>query len=168
MLFLVLRSLIGVIGTYIISYKTASKRFNYLIAELLRSHARALVALKYNDVKDNADIVKEKIYMDFTNLKSTYISALGEFSKSRKKLEMLWPVIFSLEHMSYLLSQYYKNSEKLSLDENQLAELLFIYVRMANDIEQQREIKYKKINEIDKISDLCKELNRFQEAYIMI
>lgn len=160
-------SLIGVIGTYIISYKSASKRFNYLIAELLRSHARALVDLQYNNVKDNVDIVKEKIYMDFTNLKSTYISALGEFSKSRKKLEMLWPAIFSLEHMSYLLSQYYKNSERLSLNEDQLAELVLIYIRMASDIEQQKEIKYRKINEIDKISDLCKELNIFQEAYRM-
>lgn len=161
-------SLIGVIGTYIISYKSASKRFNYLIAELLRSHARALVDLQYNHVKDNGDIVKEKIYVDFTNLKSTYISALGEFSKSRKKLEMLWPAIFSLEHMSYLLSQYYKNDEKLSLDEDQLAELVLIYIRIASDIEQQKEIEYRKIDEIDKISDLCKELNIFQEAYRII
>lgn len=161
-------SLIGVIGTYIISYKSASKRFNYLIAELLRSHARALVYLQYNDVKDHINIVKEKIDMDFSNLKTTYISALGEFSKSRKKLEMLWPAIFALEHMNYLILQYYDNNEKLSLDEKKLAELILIYVRMANDIEQQKQIKYSKVNEIEEISELCKELNMFQEAYIII
>lgn len=161
-------SLIGVIGTYIISYKSASKRFNYLIAELLRSHARALVYLQYNDVKDDIAIVKEKIEMDFSNLKTTYISALGEFSKNRKKLEMLWPAIFALEHMNYLISQYYEKNKKISLDEKKLAELLLIYVRMANDIEQQKQIKYSEIKEINEISDLCKELNRFQEAYIIV
>lgn len=161
-------SLIGVLGTYIISYKSASKRCNFLIAELLRSHARALVYLQYNDVKDGISIVKEKIDMDFSNLKTTYISALGEFSKSRKKLEMLWPAIFALEHMNYLLLQYYEKSKQLSLDEKQLSELILIYVRMANDIEQQKPIKYSKVNEIDEISELCKELNVFQEAYTII
>lgn len=160
-------SLIGVLGTYIISYKSASRRFNYLIAELLRSHARALVYLKDNDEKEKINIIREKINMDYVNLKTTYISALGEFSKSRKRLETLWPAFLALEHMSYLLCQYCIQREKLILNEEELADLVLVYVRMANDIEQQKEIKYQEIKEIEQISELCKELNIFQEAYII-
>lgn len=162
---IIIGSLIGVVGTYIISYKSASKRINYLIAELLRSHARVLVYLQYSDEEHNGSIIKQKLDMDFDNLKMAYTYALGEFSKESKKLDRLWPAFFALEHMSYLLSKYCMDKGKLTLDEKQLGELILVYIRMANDIEQNREIQYKNIKEIEEISELCRELSLFQEAY---
>lgn len=162
---IIIGSFIGVIGTYIISYKSASKRLNYLIAELLRSHARVLVYLQYSDEEHNGSMIKQKLDMDFDNLKMAYTYALGEFSKESKKLDMLWPAFFALEHMSYLLSKYCIDKGKLTLDEKQLGELVLVYIRMANDIEQNREIQYKNVQEIEEISELCRELRLFQEAY---
>ena len=153
---IVIGSFIGVVGTYIIGYKSASKRIHFLMAELLRSHGRALVYLNYNEEDNRKSIIKEKLDMDFDNLKTTYISALGEYSKDKEKFEMLWPAFFALEHMSYLLSQYCADKEKLDLNEEELAELLLTYVRMANDIEQQRNIKYREVDDIKQISELCK------------
>lgn len=54
---------------------------------------------------------------------------------------------------------------ELTLDEKQLGELILVYIRMANDIEQNREIQYKNVQEIEEISELCRELSLFQEAY---
>ena len=162
---IIIGSLIGVVGTYIISYKSASKRINYLIAELLRSHARVLVYLQYSDEEHNGSMIKQKLDMDFDNLKMAYTYALGEFSKESKKLDRLWPAFFALEHMSYLLSKHCIDKGKLTLDEKQLGELVLVYIRMANDIEQNREIQYKNVQEIKEISELCRELSLFQEAY---
>ena len=162
---IIIGSIIGIVGTYIISYKSASKRLNSLIAELLRSHARVLVYLQYNHKTDENSIIKQKLDMDFDNLKMAYTYALDELSKKSKKLARLWPAFFALEHMSYLLSKYCVEKGKLNLDEQQLGELVLVYIRMANDIEQNREIQYKKIKKIEEISELCNELSLFQEAY---
>lgn len=156
-------SLIAFIGTYIISFKSASKRVPNLTANLLMSHMRALVFLNYNDKKEEIINVKEKISMDFMNLEVAYTAALGEFSSSSKKLEIFWPAFSSLEHMSYLLS-YFMIEKKLNLSDEDLSKLILIYARMANDIEQGNKIYYKEEIFIKEISEYCNEFNMFQEA----
>ena len=160
---IVVGSLIGFIGTYIISFKSASKRVPILTANLLMSHARALTFLNYNDKKEDMISIKERISMDFMNLEVAYTAALGEFSRSSKKFEMLWPAFSSLEHMSYLLT-YFMSKSKLNLSDKDLSKLVLTYVRTANDIEQGNKIKYKEEIFIEEIPEYCNEFNTLQEA----
>ncbi len=160
---IVVGSLIGFIGTYIISFKSASKRVPILTANLLMSHARALTLLNYNNKKEEMISIKERISMDFMNLEVAYTAALGEFSRGSKKFEMFWPAFSSLEHMSYLLS-YFMSKNRLNLSDEDLSKLVLIYIRMANDIEQGNNIKYKEKIFIEEIPEYCNEFNMLQEA----
>lgn len=161
---IVVGSAIGLIGTYIIGRKSASSRLPDLMAKLLRSHSRALVFLASNNYKNDTSHIKEKMEIDFINFKMAYNTALGEIPNNEEMLEMMWPAVYSLEHISYLLTQYCTEKGHLNLSEEELAKLIFIYETMANSIEQKNAIQPRNIPIINDISEFCEEINRLQEA----
>ncbi|OOM71030.1 inner membrane protein YccS [Clostridium puniceum] len=161
---IVVGSVIGLIGTYIIGRKSASSRLPDLMAKLLRSHARVLVFLAANNNDKNTSIIKEKLEIDFMNFKMAYNTALGEIPNNEEMLEMLWPAFYSLEHISYLLAQYCTEKEHLKLSDEELSQFILIYETIANNIEQKNSIQLRKISIINEISELCEEINRLQEA----
>lgn len=161
---IIVGSAIGLIGTYIIGRKSASSRLQDLIVKLLHSHSRVIVFLASNNNKNSTSIVKEKMEIDLMNFKMAYNTALGEIPNNEEMLEMMWPVFFSLEHISYLLAQYCTEKGHLSLSDEELAQLILIYETMANDIEQKNAIQPRKISVINEIPELCEEINMLQEA----
>ena len=66
--------------------------------------------------------MKEKMGVDLMNLKMAYNTALGEVPRNEEMLEMLWPVFFSLEHISYLLDKYCTTKKYLNLSDDELAQ----------------------------------------------
>lgn len=154
---------IGLIGTYIIGRKSASSRLPDLMVKLLRSHARMLVFLASNNESDT-NLINEKMEIDLINFKMAYNTALGEIPNNEEMLEMMWPAFFSLEHISFLLSQYCTEKGQLNLPDEELAQVLLVYETMANDIEQKNEIQTRKVSVINEIPEFCEEINMLQEA----
>jgi len=157
-------SAIGLIGTYIIGRKSASSRFPDLMVKLLHSHSRVLVFLASNNNENNTSLIREKMEIDLMNFKMAYNTALGEIPNNQEILEMMWPAYFTLEHISYLLTQYCTEKGCLNFSDEELGQIILIYETMANDIEQKNVIQPRKISIIDEIPEFCDEINRLQEA----
>jgi uncharacterized membrane protein YccC len=160
-------SMIGLIGTYIIGHRSASSRLPDLMVKLIRSQARVLVRLASNNKGNNSDNtkwIKEKMETNLMNFKMAYTTALGEIPNNDEMLEMMWPVFFSLEHISYLLYQTCEAKGYLSLSDEDLAQLLLVFETMATAIEQKQVIQPKKIPIMDEMPKICKEINMLQEA----
>ncbi|MBV7274700.1 FUSC family protein [Clostridiaceae bacterium UIB06] len=164
---IIIGSIIGLIGTYIIGRRSASSRLPDLMVKLIRSQARALVRLKSNGKGNNSDNMKwirEKMSINLTNFKMAYTTALGEIPNNQEMLELMWPVVFSLEHVSYLLDNASATKGYLSLSDENLAQLLLVFETMATSIEQRLPIQPKKVPIMDEIPKICIELNALQNA----
>lgn len=160
-------SMIGLIGTYLIGHRSASSRLPDLMVKLIRSHARVLVRLASNRKGNNSDStkwIKEKMQINLMNFKMAYNTALGEIPNNEEMLEMMWPAVFSLEHISYFLDHCCTTKGYLSLSDENLAQLLLVFETMAAAIEQKQVIQPKKISTIKEIPKICKEINVLQEA----
>ena len=164
---IVIGSMIGLIGTYLIGHRSASSRLPDLMVKLIRSHARVLVRLASNQKENNSDStkwIKEKMQINLMNFKMAYNTALGEIPNNEKMLEMMWPAVFSLEHISYLLDHCCRAKGYLSLSDENLAQLLLVFETMATAIEQKQVVQSKKIPIINEIPKICEEINILQEA----
>ncbi|MDF2885050.1 MAG: hypothetical protein K0R54_5621 [Clostridiaceae bacterium] len=161
---IIVGSAIGLIGTYIIGRKSASSRLPDLMAKLLRSHSRMLVFLASNNSDNDTNMIREKMEIDHMNFKMAYNTALGEIPNNEEMLEMMWPAFYSLEHISYLLTQYCSEKGHINIKDEELAQLILIYETMANDIEQRNTIKPRTVEVINEISELCEEINNLQSA----
>ncbi|SFD16812.1 FUSC family protein [Clostridium uliginosum] len=160
-------SMIGLIGTYLFGHRSASSRLPDLMVKLIRSQARVLVRLASNrkgNNSDNTKWIKEKMEINFMNFKMAYNTALGEIPNNEEMLEMMWPVFFSLEHISYLLDHYCTTKGSLSLSDENLAQLLLVFETMAAAVEQKQVVQPKKVSIIKEIPKICKEINVLQEA----
>ena len=165
---IVVGSLIGLIGIYIFGRRSASSRLKDLIVKLIHSQKNLLVLLSTNDKEINNKKIKdmkEKMGVDLMNLKVAYNTALGEVPRNEEMLEMLWPVFFSLEHISYLLSKYCETKKYLNLSDEELAQLLLVLEKIAISIEQGIDIKPKKVPNIKEISQICEEFNSIQRVF---
>jgi len=164
---IVIGSMIGLIGTYLISHRSASIRLPDLMVKLIRSQARVLVRLASNregNSSANTKWIKEKMEINLMNFKTAYTTALGEIPNNEEMLDMLWPAFFSLEHISYLLDQSCSTIGSLNLSDENLAQLLLIFETMATSIEQKQAVHPKEIPIIDEMPKICKEINILQEA----
>lgn len=160
-------SVIGLIGTYIIGRRSASSRLPDLMVKLIRSQARMLVRLTTNSKGKNSENTKwinEKMKINLMNFKMAYITASGEIPNDQEMLDMMWPAVFSLEHVSYLLEQAAIAQGYLNLSDEDLAQLLLVFETMATAIEQRLPVQSKKIPIMDEIPKICKEINMLQEA----
>lgn len=160
-------SAIGLIGTYIIGHSSASSRLPGLVTKLIRSQSQVLVRLTSNNEQDrSSDInwIKEKLQINLMNLKMAYTTALGEIPNNKEMLEIMWPAIFSLEHITYLLDQSCAAEGYLKLSDDDLAQLLLVLEKMAVAIEQKQLVQPIKLIIIDEMPKLCKEINQLQEA----
>lgn len=158
-------ALIALVGVYIIGRKSASSRLPGLISKLVRSECQVLVRLASNRDGNINDTrwISEKMEINLSNLKLAYATALGEIPNNKEKLDMLWPVISSLEHISYLFS---KDCEigYLKLSDKELSELLLVFETMATSIEQKREVEIKVVPSVKEIPKVCEELVNLQNV----
>ncbi|WP_238885569.1 FUSC family protein [Clostridium sp. YIM B02551] len=163
----IIGSMIGLIGTYLIGHHSASSRLRNLMVKLIRSQSRMLVRLTTNkdgNNNENTNWIKEKMNINLVNFQMAYNTALGEIPNDEKMLEMMWPAFFSLDRTSYLLNQSYKAKGYINLSDEELAQLLLVFETMATAIEQKQLVQPKKIHAMDEISKICDEINILQES----
>jgi uncharacterized membrane protein YccC len=160
-------SAIGLIGTYIIGRSSASSRLPGLASKLIRSQARVLVRLASNREGSSNDPtiwIKEKMNLNLTNLKMAYTTALGEVPNDEELLEILWPAVTSLEHISYLLESVCIEKGRLDISDEELAQLLLVLEAMATSVEQSQQVQPKKVPVIQGVHKICEEINTLQNA----
>lgn len=159
-------SMIGLIGTYLIGRKSASNRLSGLIAKLIRSQARCLVRLQVNQENEqNQDLlwIKNQMEINLGNLKLAYHTALGEIPRNQERLERMWSVIASLEHLSYLLTMAIQGKGYLPLSEKELAQMLVVLEKMAMELEQDHGLTKMKQLELPTIATIANEINHLQK-----
>lgn len=157
---------IGLIGTCILSRRSASSRLPNLMMELIHSQSQLLVRLTSNKITQNTKAtkaIKEKMQMNLMNFKLAYSTALEE-SSNQKNLEILWPAIFSIEHISYLLDKYCTNKGYLNLSDEDLSKLLLSLEAMVVSIHENQLVKPKRVPILNEIPIICGEINQLQEA----
>lgn len=103
---------------------------------------------------------------NLTNLRIVYSTALGEISNKRNKkwLERLWPVIFSIEQLGYLLLSAAKQSKRPILKEDVLAQFLLVFEMMAKAAKQQTPPITRNIPEISDFQQIQREIGKLQIA----
>lgn len=130
----VIGSAIGLLGVYLVGRKSASSRIPDQLSKTLRSQVQYLIVL-FSDQGENFDPLKsrERIKMrtNLNNLKTLYNTASGEIPANRKALDYYWPVVFSIEHLSYLLENNAKELNRSILPDDKLAQILFAFESMA-------------------------------------
>ena len=81
---------------------------------------------------------------------------------------MMWPIVFVLEQINYLLAQYSINEEIINISNKQLEDIVFVYESMANNIELGTKMDYREIKIYNGMESLCKEINSLQEYIVKI
>jgi hypothetical protein len=166
---IVVGSMIGLIGTYLIGHRSASSRLPNLMVKLLYCQSQLIVLLAYSKKEDNSHntklkLAKEKMEINLMNFTMAYTTALGEIPNNEARLEMLWPAVFSLEQISYLLDQRCMRNEYLNTSDEDLAQLLLVFETMAVYIKRQEPVTPRKVPILDDMPRIRQEINRLQEA----
>ena len=82
-------------------------------------------------------------------------------------LELIWPAIASLEHISYLIGKNFEGTEHVKLPDQDLAQILMVLEKIATTVEQKHVLKDIRKLEIAEIPKICKEINNLQETLSM-
>lgn len=158
---------IGLIGTFLIGRRSASSRLPHLIAKTIRSQMQFIVLLfsvQGDEINFEESRERRKMHTNLTNLKIVYTTALGEIPNNKKVLEFLWPVIFSMEHLEYLLEFSPKQANRPMLSDASLAQLLLVFEAMAKSAEQKQLPVSKLVPEITGFPQIEKEIRDLQKA----
>lgn len=70
--------------------------------KLIRSQSKVLIWMASNmktKKEDSAIKLIEKMEISLINFKTAYNTALGEIPNNEEMLDMMWPAVFSLEHI---------------------------------------------------------------------
>ena len=101
---------------------------------------------------------------NLVNLQTLYQTASGEVPVDNKALDYYWPVIFSIVQLSYLLQKYSTNDNRPVLLDEDLAQILFIFEKMANAIDRKVSPMIRQVPEIDGYESIQKEIITLQKA----
>lgn len=161
---------IGLVGTLLIGRRKASSLLPHLIAKTIRSQQQYLLTL-FSDHRKNLELKqsleRRKMQTNLSNLKIVYTTATGEIPSNKTKLEYMWPVIFSIEQVGYLLESCLKSSRCPILPDTTLSQLLLVFETMAKSAEQKALLGKKQIPEINGFPQLEKEIRELQDALQM-
>lgn len=163
----IIGSLIGLIGVWLIGRKSASSRIPHFISKTIRSQAQFLLVL-FSEQGDgiNARESNElrKMRINLMNLKTLYNTASGEIPVNRESLKYYWSIIFSIEHLAYLLEDCSKMERRPILSDKALSQLLYACETMANAANRKRPSSKKVIPEIEGFQSIQNELVNLQKA----
>ncbi|MGG4494664.1 FUSC family protein [Brevibacillus reuszeri] len=158
---------IGLIGTALIGRRKASSLLPHFIAKTIRSQQQYLFTL-FSEHRNGIDVIesseRRKMQTNITNLKLVYETAIGEIPRNKVALEMMWPVIFSIVQIGYLLEACLKATNCPILSDETLSQLLLVFETMAKSAEQNGVIPMKLVPEIQGFSKLQKEIADLQDT----
>ncbi|MEH7118126.1 FUSC family protein [Neobacillus vireti] len=163
----IIGSVIGLIGVWLIGRKFASSHIPYIIGKTIRSQAQVLLALfseqgKGFDARESKELRKMRI--NINNLKTLYNTASGEIPVKRETLDYYWSIVFSIEHLGYLLEDCSKKESRPILSDNVLAQLLYACETMAKTASIKRSSSKKIIPEIEGYPSIKNELINLEKA----
>ncbi len=160
-------SAIGLIGVWLIGRRSASSRLPHLLTKTIRSQAQFLLIL-FSDqgVGFNATESREQIKMqtNITNLRTLYSTAIGEIPVNQQAVDYYWPILFSIEHLGYLLENCAKIDNRPILSDETLSQLLYVCETMANAAARKRVPSTKTIPEIEAFPSIQNELINLQKS----
>ena len=163
---------IGIIGVLLVGRRPASTRLPHLIARTIRSQSQLFFMLfseQKSEIHFDESIKQNKMRTNLTNLKTVYTTALGEIYDNKEALELLWPTIFSIEQLGYLLDSSLKLSKRLILSDENLAQFLLVFETMATTVEQQFFPKNKnRVPKMEGFSKIQKEIISLQDALQLV
>lgn len=144
----IIGALIGLIGTYLISKKSASSRLPKLIKKVLGSQSDILEKLNMiNEISlEEIQSIKEKKDIYFNNFKTTYITAMGEIHSDIEAIEDMWIVFSGLENMNHILDYYLVEDKNLELSKYNIDKLKNINKEIKKEIEKNNFLKDKIFN----------------------
>jgi len=160
-------SIIGLLGVWLVGRRSASSRLPHLISKTIRSQAQFLVILFSDQGKGfNARESREvnKMKTNIFNLKTLYNTALGEIPADRNALDYYWTVVFSVEHLGYLLEDCAKTGTRRFLTDEILAQLLYVCEKMAIAADLNRAPTIRKVPEIEEFPSIQNEILNLQKA----
>ncbi|WP_316572276.1 FUSC family protein [Neobacillus sp. YIM B06451] len=161
-------SIVGLIGVFFVGRRSASSRVPHLITKTIRSQAQFLLVL-FSDQGTgfNARKSKERMKMrtNLNNLKTLYDTAAGEIPVDKKSLEYYWPVIFSIDHLGYLLENCSKTEQRPILSDQTLSQLLYVCETMANAADRKLSPSIKNVPEIEGFPSIRNELIHLQKSF---
>jgi uncharacterized membrane protein YccC len=158
---------IGLIGVFFVGRRSASSRIPHLITKTIRSQAQLLLIL-FSDqgtgfnARRSSEIMKMRTNVN--NLKTLYDTASGEIPVNKKALEYYWPVIFSIEHLGYLLENCSKNEYRPILPDKILSQLLYVCETMANAANRKLSPSIKNVPEIEEFPSIQNEIITLQKS----
>ncbi|GAB3046504.1 FUSC family protein [Virgibacillus ainsalahensis] len=159
--------LIGLIGTLIIGKRSASSRLPHLISKTIRSQMQLIVRL-FSEQQSGLPAAESsefrKMQTNLNNLKIVYSTALGEIPRDKKELDHLWPVIFSVEQLGYLLTNNSKREERPILNDEDLSQLLLVFEMMAKAAKLKQSPTTRYVPEIKGYPLIQKEIGDLQAA----
>jgi uncharacterized membrane protein YccC len=158
---------IGLIGVFFVGRRSASSRLPHLITKTIRSQAQLLLIL-FSDQGTGFNASKSceimKMRTNVNNLKTLYDTASGEIPVNKKALEYYWPVIFSIEHLGYLLENCSKNEYRPILPDKILSQLLYVCETMAIAANRKLSPSIKNVPEIEKFPSIQNEIITLQKS----
>ena len=160
-------SSIGLIGALLIGRRSASSLLPHFIAKTIRSQGQFLLmqfSEKNNRIEFEKSTERSKMHTNLVNLTTVYNTALGELFNNKPWLESLWPLIFSIQQLGYLLHASLKFYKRPILADESLAQLLYVFETMALSAEQNLPYIKKNIPEIEGFAKIQKEIIALQEA----
>lgn len=155
-------SFIGLLGTFFMIRRLASSRLLNLLVILLQSQFDLIVKLSTKEEKLQS--ASEKMNLNLMNFKLAYNTALGEFPHNEVGLEYLWPALYSLNQIAYLLNQRCEQKEYINISKDKLTQLLLVFERIVKTIEKQELVKPIIIPDTEEMPLIIKEINNLQEA----
>ncbi|MBB6444017.1 FUSC family protein [Bacillus benzoevorans] len=167
---ILLGSAIGLIGVFLVGRRSASSRIPHLISKTIRSQAQFLLVLFSDqgpDFKTDGSREKMKMRTNLNNLKTLYDTAAGEIPKNRKALEYYWAVIFTLDHLAYLLDSCSEQKSRPILSDESLAQLLYSCESMANAADRKISPAVKTVPEIPGWPGIQQELKTLQKSLML-
>jgi len=161
--------MIGLIGTLLVGSRQASNWLPHFMAKTIRSEQHLLFSL-FSEQEDgqSRSIERSKLQTNVTNVKIVYTTALGEIPSNKTALERLWPAMFSIEQLAYLLESSMKYPNRPVLSDEILSQFLLVFETMAKAAEQERPPSKKYVPDITGFSKITKEIDALQEALQVI
>ncbi|QHS21769.1 FUSC family protein [Virgibacillus sp. MSP4-1] len=159
-------SLIGLMGVWMMGRKSASSRLPHLITKTIRSQSQLLLALFSNQGKGfDATESRElrKMRTNLNNLNILYNTAAGEVPVDRKALDYYWSVLYSMNSLSYLLENG-ATDNRPELSDEVLAQLLYVCESMANAASRKRIPTFQEVPPIEKFPSIQKEIIALQKS----
>ncbi|MFJ7970539.1 FUSC family protein [Psychrobacillus sp. NPDC096389] len=159
--------LIGLVGVLLIGRRSASSRLPHLIAKTIRSQSQLFFKLfpeQNSEIKMDKSHAVNKLRTNLINLRTIYNTALGEVPSNKEALELLWPTIFSIEQLGYVLEFSSNNANRPVLSDKVLSQFLLVFETMAKTVELHHHDNTKHVPSIEGYSKIQQEIISLQNA----